>query len=339
VAESSPVEMSMNPTPASFAEIYMEKYAKKSLAVTTQDTYRKTLDEEKHGLIAFFGERQLAKIDNRHVQDYVDMMVDEGLNPKTIKNHVMLLNSIFTYAMKYGYLERKTSPCYLIDMPKYVKKKIKAYSPDEIQKLLGLVNEANDMLLSFSVYCGIGLGLRRSEVAALTIDSFDMDRRCVNITQACVRANNEYHIKAPKSVAGNRTIFMSDEVYKVVKQMIVRYNKNRLKHGKKFNDSRFLLSDEYGNPKGPTHISNTFAKFVKKHSEELPPISYHGLRHTFASNLITVANADVVSVKELMGHSDINMTLGTYSHSFDERKIALADAMNQVLSTKLAVNG
>ncbi|MBE5949534.1 MAG: hypothetical protein E7261_10975 [Lachnospiraceae bacterium] len=315
-----------------FTEIYLKDYVSRKLEPTTQNNYKQMLNEKNHGILVELGDCQLMKLDRRQVQRYVHLLQDHGLSPKSVKNYVMLLSGIYEYATKYGYIEAKRNPCSMVDLPKQNKKQISVYSPEEISVLLKLINENNDELLQFAVYCGVGLGLRRSEIAGLTLSAVNLKDHSIHISQAKVYAGRKEFLKATKTQAGDRLVFMSEEVEKIVRQRISKYKENRLKHGRVFNDSGFLFSDEFGNPMHTSIIGNRFAKFIKKNSAQLPHITFHGLRHTFASNLITQADADIVSVKELMGHSSVSTTLSVYSHSFDERKRALAEKMNGIMA-------
>lgn len=87
----------------------------------------------------------------------------------------------------------------------------------------------------------------------------------------------------------------------------------------------YIVLDRQGNAYNPKSLSTNFTKKValflepqdednpKENYMQLPKISFHGLRHTHATMLI--ANGENVKVvSERLGHSDISMTLSTYTH-------------------------
>jgi integrase len=77
-----------------------------------------------------------------------------------------------------------------------------------------------------------------------------------------------------------------------------------------------VFADEIGRPLPPGSISKAFSRLVK--AEELPPLSLHGLRHTFAT-LGLEAGVDTVYVSELLGHASPAITMQVYQHTRQQR--------------------
>lgn len=88
----------------------------------------------------------------------------------------------------------------------------------------------------------------------------------------------------------------------------------------------FILLDKNGNPKVAMYILKVVQRLCEKYNEEniipLPRITLHIFRHTFCTNMAN-AGMDLKSLQYLMGHSDIGVTMNTYTHP------GLDDAKNE----------
>jgi integrase len=81
-------------------------------------------------------------------------------------------------------------------------------------------------------------------------------------------------------------------------------------------DEGRVFADEVGRPLSPGGVSKLFSRLVK--AADLPPLTLHGLRHTFAT-LGLDAGVDTLYVSELLGHSSPAITMGIYQHTRQER--------------------
>ena len=113
----------------------------------------------------------IKKVRLEHVQDYINYLQAEGKSPKTIQNRARLIHTLFDRLRKQQYLERDhVNPAEDIVLPKGSNKpKLKPYDFDEIKLLTKLVGEYGNPYLTLSVYLGLYAGLRRSEMASLTL--------------------------------------------------------------------------------------------------------------------------------------------------------------------------
>ena len=73
----------------------------------------------------------------------------------------------------------------------------------------------------------------------------------------------------------------------------------------------FTMQD--GRPLDPAYITRLFQKLRKGHGEELPPLTFHGLRHCHASLLIA-SGADIAVISKLLGHASVAITADVYGH-------------------------
>ena len=100
----------------------------------------------------------------------------------------------------------------------------------------------------------------------------------------------------------------------------------RLKLGTAWKNSPYIFLNEEGSEISPNQPYKWFIKFLERHN--LPRITFHQLRHTNASLLIS-AGEDIVTVSTRLGHADKNITLNTYSHIIKNRDIQIANRMDE----------
>lgn len=215
--------------------------------------------------------------------------------------------------------------------PKIHKHKVQAYSEEELRTLLRLADQYAKPLLKLEIYLAIGSGCRRSEMAAIQIEDIDFKNKVLSVNKSRTYCGSGGDFLGPtKTEAGNREIPLPDVVCSELKKAVVRYNRNKLKQGKEFNDSRFIFSDEKGNPHRTASLSNWFTRFLKKHSEiRYLPLHAAG-RHSYAS-LAVAQGTDIKAVQELLGHADISTTLNIYASSYEKSKKQQADKLNECI--------
>lgn len=179
-------------------------------------------------------------------------------------------------------------------------------------------------------------GMRISEFTGLTLSDIDMTNRLIHIDHQLQRtAQMKYIIQEPKTESGIRDIPMTDDVYSCFSRILSSRPRPKVEpmvDGK----SGFLFLDKNGQPKVALHWEKYFHYAVEKYNRtykvQLPKITPHICRHTYCSNMAK-SGMNPKTLQYLMGHSDISVTMNTYSH------IKYEDAKEEVarLSVQQAV--
>lgn len=167
------------------------------------------------------------------------------------------------------------------------------------------------------IYILFKTGLRISEFVGLTVSSLDMKKRRVTIDCQLQRTRNmEYVIERPKTESGNRVIPMSEDVYDCFKRILEQRKPLKVEP---MIDGRcgFLYLDKNGMPMVALHWEHYFKRICGKYNDiyktPLPEITPHVCRHTYCSNMAK-SGMNPKTLQYLMGHSDIGITLNTYTH-------------------------
>lgn len=203
-----------------------------------------------------------------------------------------------------------------------------AIKPDQMRKFLKFVHDDNVYCKYYEVvYILFHTGMRISEFCGLTIRDLDMENRIINIDHQLQRIGMTIHIESTKTNAGTRKIPMTEDVYRCFQGILEDRETPTVE---KIVDgySGFLFLDKEGLPEVAMHWEHRFNHMVKRYNEiyrvQIPNITPHVCRHTYCSNMAR-AGMNPKTLQYLMGHSDIGVTMNTYTH------LGLEDAQNEMV--------
>jgi len=188
------------------------------------------------------------------------------------------------------------------------------------------------------VATALGTGARRGELLALAWSHVDLDRATVHIERSLEQTRRtggerglNLRFKTPKTRAGHRTLSLPASVVAVLRDLKVRQMELRLQLGLgKLPDDALVFCRPDGSPIQPSYLSRSWARAC--YALDLPDVSFHALRHTHASALIS-SGMDVVAIAKRLGHKPPIMTLRIYAHAFAKlsKDAAAADAIEKVM--------
>jgi integrase len=167
-------------------------------------------------------------------------------------------------------------------------------------------------------------GLRRGELLGLRWEDLDLERRHLSVHRNLTVVRHKITLTNPKTKAGRRSIALDDGTCKILRHWRAQQNTERLIAGRSWIDSGYVFTTPLGEPHHPEAFSKRFERRVT--AWDLPPLTLHGLRHTWA----TLALEDHIHprvVQERLGHASIAVTLGTYSHVNPTLDQAAADVV------------
>lgn len=200
-----------------------------------------------------------------------------------------------------------------------------AITHDEKRKFLEFVrNDKHFCKYYDGIYILFYTGMRISEFVGLTIKDIDLKEKTINIDHQLQRTSQmQYIIEPPKTDAGIRVIPMQEEVCECFKRIIQNRRKPKVEPmvGGKIG---FLYLDKNEMPMVALHWEKYFQHIVEKYNKiykvQMPKITPHVCRHTYCSHCAS-SGMNPKHLQYLMGHSDISVTLNTYTHvDFDNVK-------------------
>ena len=182
---------------------------------------------------------------------------------------------------------------------------IKAWSADTLRTFL---EATRDDELSALWLLIATTGLRRGEALGLRWSDIDLETGRAQINQTVIAIGWQVHVGQPKTQAGRRPIALDVATIEVLREHRPVAPSGTCRGGIG-GDLVFSTADD--EPLHPERVYQAFRRAVIRH--RLPPIPVHGLRHTWAT-LALQAGVHQRVVQERLGHSNIAVTLQTYSH-------------------------
>ncbi|MFH1310460.1 MAG: tyrosine-type recombinase/integrase [Candidatus Omnitrophota bacterium] len=276
-----------------------ESYCKTNLAPSTRKRYRAITDNFKRFLEAEFS--YLEKVSHfapKIFEDFKRFRKDEGTHNRTINSELVVMRMMFRLAVQWHYAEKNpTDGVSKLKVPQKVAPRF--LSEEECQKLL--TNCEKWLYPVF--YMFLSTGLRKSELENLEWRDIDFDRKKLKIV-----AKDDW---APKT--NEREIPINENLQNLLK-----------KHKKTVNSSKYVFPGEDGNKIFKNRLLRRIKTLARR--LKLGDINVHTLRHTFASHLV-MKGVDLTTIKQLMGHSDIETTM-IYSHLTEDHVNNAVDKLN-----------
>lgn len=227
-------------------------------------------------------------------------------NIKNIENRRKITFEIIAnewLEMKRKEVKITTYSNYFYSVNNYFKKRFKNYTLKELEKYC----IENKDLKCLGIIIVMNTGLRIGEICALKWKNIDLDKREIRVRQTAERIYDDFERKTkvilikPKSQNSIRNIPMSNKLYSILVKT------------KNSNPESFFLTGQKEKIIEPRTYLNDFKKILKN-SKIKKNYKFHALRHTFATNCIDVG-MDAKSLSEILGHSNIKITLEKYVHS------------------------
>lgn len=167
------------------------------------------------------------------------------------------------------------------------------------------------------IYILFKTGLRISEFVGLTSKNLDFENNRIIVDHQIQRTRDmEYVIEDTKTESGERMVPMTPEVKAAFQRILANRKKPKIEpmiDGY----SGFLFLDKNGRPMVALHWEKYFQhireKYNKIYKVQMPKVTSHVCRHTFCSNMAK-SGMNPKTLQYIMGHSEIGVTLNTYTH-------------------------
>ncbi len=300
---------------------WLEDSVKPSVRPLTYEQYRQHV---KLYLAPLLGRHQLAKLAPQHVRAFIKRKLADGLSPRTVQLSLVILRRALGQAVKDGLVGRNVAK--LADPPRWKRPEIKPWEPAEAARFLDAIRTER---LEAAYLLALSLGLRRGEVLGLRWSDVDLEGKTVTISQALARVGGKLEFIEPKSRQSRRTVPIHDGLVAALRNHRRRQFEERLAAGSRWHDGGLVFTTGIGTPLEPRALNEDFERVVM--AAGLRRIRLHDLRHSCATFLLAQGVHPRV-VMELLGHSQISLTMETYSH-------VLPDAMREAIGRMEALLG
>lgn len=295
--------MNVNTTVQEYIEQWLEDIHKPTVKLSTYNHYKILL---RLYIVPGLGYIKLQSLTPQQVQTFYSKKLNEGLSPKSINNIHGLLHRALSNAVKWNIVPRNV--CDAVTPPRLRRKEKTVLTPEQARTLLQTIkNHRMEALLTLALVtgmrCGELLGLRWQDIN-LTNCSLQV-KRTVSYVKGHGRIESE-----PKTEKSRRQIMLPLFVVETLIRHKALQDEQRGKT-EKWAEKDLVFTNAEGNYIGVTTIREAFNRVLKEAG--LPHIRFHDLRHSAATILLSRGTHPKV-VQEILGHSQISMTLDVYSH-------------------------
>jgi integrase len=292
-------------TVSQFLTEWLAKVATPSVRPRTATRYRELI--ELH-VLPTLGRTNLTKLTPQDLQQLYTTKLAEGLAPRTVGHVHRVLHRALGQALRWGLVAINVSDA--VDPPKVVRTEIRALNPDEARRLLAAAE--GDPLEALYVLA-LTTGMRQGELLGLKWQDIDLDAGGLQVRRTIGRVRNRGFIESePKSAKGRRQIVLAAAAVDALRRHWDRQFTERLAAGALPGTESLVFCNGLGRPIEPQNLLyRSFRRLLTRAG--LPPMRFHDLRHSAASLLLSMGVHPKV-VQELLGHSQISLTLDTYSH-------------------------
>jgi integrase len=297
-----------NMTVKSFLTLWLDQYCKNNLKLSTYAN-RKNLVESR--IMPVLGKCKIEDLKPIHFTRFYNDLHEKNYSPVYIHAIHTCLKTAFKHALKWQISSRFMMDN--VDAPKYGKKKqLNTWTLQEASNFLKFTESIVYEYCHIAYVLAIFTGMRRGEILGLRWSDIDLNRKILQVVQTVYKPfNQQPQIQTPKTAGSMRSISLSDNVIDELKIHKKKQNELRLRFVTAYEDNNLVCPKPDGRPMDPRALIHHFEKSIKKVG--VKKIRFHDLRHTHATIMLQLGEHPKV-VSERLGHSNVNITLNTYSH-------------------------
>ena len=280
---------------ADWIDKWLDHHAKEVGEVTIQG-YRQHI--KKH-IGPYFRECgvYLQEVRKADIQGYYDYLLERGLSANTVRHHKNVLYAALKYAVDEEIIVN--NPAAKVRLPRMEKPEHSVYTVEQVQQLLAATKGEE---LYPVIYLAANFGLRLSEILGLEWSAVDLSEKSFVIRKTVSEVTKEVISERTKTASSYRTLPIPDCCIPFFHELKHKQLLERVSMGPEYALNDWVCKHEDGTPFHSKFVSHKFPKLLKKYN--LDRITFHELRHTFASVLIT-RGVPLKVVSSLLGHAGI----------------------------------
>lgn len=315
----------MKPGKTTLAEYlgrWLQDYAKPNLSPRGFERYESIARVH---LLPSLGNIPLTQLRPEHLQKHYTLKLNDGLSPRSVRYHHVVLHKALQTAIKWGLVARNVADG--VDVPRARRTEMQTWDEYDVTFFLEAVRDSHYYAL---FHTALFTGMRRSELLALQWRDIAFHQICVNRSLHQLR-DGSYVFTQPKSDSSRRTIALSPSSVLTLIEHKERQEGIRAMLGTSLKGNDLVFSTPEGKPLRPNTISRAWTMLAARAGVKV--IRFHDARHTHAS-LMLKQGVHPKIVQERLGHTSIQITLDTYSHVAPGLQEAAAESFDKLVSPK-----
>lgn len=272
------------------------------------------------------GRVPLDKLTPLHVQQLLNGKIAAGMKPKSVRYIRGTLRTALNQAMHWGLISRNAAS--LVANPRVEHYEIQPFTPDEARSFLKAI-KGDRLEALYSV--ALTMGLRQGEALGLEWRNVDLELGYLRVNKQLQRNDGKFHLVEPKTTRSRRTLALPASIVDSLRDHRLRQADERRASGPPPNGWDLVFTTERARPIDGTVVSHHFHRVLERAG--LPQRRFHDLRHSCAT-LLLVQGVSPRVVMDVLGHSQIALTMNTYSHVIPELKRDAAMRMEELIADR-----
>lgn len=269
-------------------------------------------------IVPNIGGLKLSTLRPLHVQSFLSTLEAKGVGPRSRQYSYQILHRAFVVAMRWQLMTR--NPCDGVDPPKVTKRRVTPLTPEQAKNLL-MISQTNRF---HAVYVlALTTGMRQGELFALQWSDIDLKAGVLQVRHSLENVSGNVQLKEPKTASSRRQIALPT----IAVEALRARQADAMREGLAGCSIVFPATD------GGFLQRANFHKWSWgpiRTAAGIPGFHFHDLRHSSAS-LMLADGVNVKAIQAILGHSNISMTLDTYSHLMPDSQRKAAATFDRLL--------
>lgn len=276
-------------------------------------------------LVPVLGSKRLESLSVADVRRFL-VQLEKKTTAATAKESHRVLRTALTAACREELVTRNVAT--LVEPPSVDTREMSPWSLDETLDFLGAARK--DPLYAAFVLA-IALGFRRGEIVGLRWENLDLDKREIRVRTQRQRVRGEAYEDDPKGRRRKQTLPLPAICVAPLRWQRMRQAAQRDRAGADWKETGYVFTTRTGQPIEPRNLYRSFTRVAD--SAGLRVIRLHDARHGCAT-LLTAAGVAPRVVMEILGHSQIAVTMNVYAHVVQDTQREAVSHMDRLLKRR-----
>ncbi|MFF5714779.1 tyrosine-type recombinase/integrase [Streptomyces sp. NPDC012756] len=276
-------------------------------------------------LVPMIGSKRLESLSVADVRRFL-VQLEKKTSAATAKESHRVLRTALTAACREELVSRNVAT--LVEPPTVAARELSPWSLDETLDFLAAARK--DPLYAAFVLA-IALGFRRGEAVGLRWENVDLDKREIRVRTQRQRVAGEVYEDDPKGRRRKQTLPLPAICVAPLRWQRLRQAAARERAGEKWTETGYVFTTRTGQPIEPRNLYRSFTRVAK--NADLRVVRLHDARHGTAT-LLTAAGVPPRVVMEILGHSQIAVTMNVYTHVVQDTQREAVSHMDRLLRSR-----
>lgn len=276
---------------------------------------------------------KLKELSASDIQIYYNDLIKDGKSVSSIRALHKLIMPCIRYAYDNNKLIKDFSRAIVLPKENCL------YKADEVQPFtieehFKFIEAINGHALRMLFMTALDTGLRQGELFALTWNDIDFKNKRIDINKSYKSVKNietgkyEDIVQSPKTKNSIRTVPIPEHLINKLQHYQLNQKLLKQKMANLYSDKNLVFCNMYGNYLDSSNVLKKYKKILKDNYIE--ERTFHDLRHTYATRLFEL-DENPKTVQKLLGHSNISITLDTYTHVLENIKVKAVSKLDNLL--------